>query len=411
MKRRLLWGLVLLAGLLGLGYGLWWLISQDPGYVLLAFKGFRYQSSLWAFLALLLVTGLLGWALRRALRLLLLSLGVVNPWSRLHRGRRLRLACEQGLLDLAEGRWQPALRHLRRAAEGSAQPLPYYLGAARAAEEMSDSATAEQLLARARERQPKAELAIALTQADLQAERGDWAAAQATLQQLRDQYPAHPQLLRQLQRVLTQRADWSGLLGLLPDLIKAKALPAAQLQALQEQAWQGRLLAAGQAGGEALATVQEAWQQLHARERQNPLLLKAYAGQLQALGADEEAESVLRTALKRSYTPELVALYGQLRGRDSGKQLQLAESWLKQAPQDAQLLLCLGRLCLRNQLWGKAREYLEASLQFARQADTCIELARLLASQGDLARSNQLLQEAVQLRGGQWPSLPLPSGH
>ena len=38
-------------------------------------------------------------------------------------------------------------------------------------------------------------------------------------------------------------------------------------------------------------------------------------------------------------------------------------------------------------------------------------LARLLASQGDLARSNQLLQEAVQLRGGQWPSLPLPSGH
>ena len=125
MKRRLLWGLVLLAGLLGMGYALWWLISQDPGYVLLAFKGFRYQSSLWAFLALLLVTGLLGWALRRALRLLLLSLGVVNPWSRLHRGRRLRLACEQGLLDLAEGRWQPALRHLRRAAEGSAQPLPY----------------------------------------------------------------------------------------------------------------------------------------------------------------------------------------------------------------------------------------------------------------------------------------------
>ncbi len=62
MKRRLLWGLVLLVGLLGLSYGLWWLISQDPGYVLLAFKGFRYQSSLWAFLALLLVTGRLGWA-------------------------------------------------------------------------------------------------------------------------------------------------------------------------------------------------------------------------------------------------------------------------------------------------------------------------------------------------------------
>ncbi|MNG33182.1 hypothetical protein D3C84_1193740 [compost metagenome] len=77
--------------------------------------------------------------------------------------------------------------------------------------------------------------------------------------------------------------------------------------------------------------------------------------------------------------------------------MQTAESWLKPRPDDAQLLLTLGRLCLNNKLWGKAREYLEASLRSQRSAETCAELARLLAHMGEVERSNQLFQEGVGL--------------
>ncbi|MBU2155936.1 MAG: heme biosynthesis protein HemY, partial [Gammaproteobacteria bacterium] len=194
---------------------------------------------------------------------------------------------------------------------------------------------------------------------------------------------------------------WSGLLGLLPDLRKEKALGNAELSELERQAWRGRLLQAGQpADGDTQATLlalQHAWQAMSTAQHQEPELLAVYAEQLRQLGAEAEAEDLLRHFLKQHYDTALVRLYGLLRGRDPGKQLQVAEGWLKQHPQDAGLLLTLGRLCLHGQLWGKAKDYLESSLAFERHPETCAELARLLAQLGELERSNGLYQEGLRL--------------
>ncbi len=92
-------------------------VAKHSGYVLLSYGSFRYQSGLWAALAGLLAVVALLWLLRYLVGLVLTSSGVVNPWSRRNRSRRIRLAIEQGQLDLAEGRWASAQRHLHRAAE------------------------------------------------------------------------------------------------------------------------------------------------------------------------------------------------------------------------------------------------------------------------------------------------------
>ncbi|MGE9115784.1 heme biosynthesis HemY N-terminal domain-containing protein, partial [Escherichia coli] len=76
-------------------------------------------------------------------------------------------------MDLAEGRWASAERHLHRAAEAERHPLLYYLGAARAANEQGRYEESDGLLERALERQPQAELAVALSHAQLQLDRGD----------------------------------------------------------------------------------------------------------------------------------------------------------------------------------------------------------------------------------------------
>ena len=49
---------------------------------------------------------------------------------------------------------------------------------------------------------------------------------------------------------------------------------------------------------------------------------------------------------------------------------------------DAELLLVLGRLCLEQQLWGKAQSYLEASLSLRDQREVRLELARLFERNG-----------------------------
>lgn len=409
MSRLYLLLLAAIAGAAVLGMA----IAEHPGYVLFAYKGFRFESSLWAFLGLLLLVGGLGWVLRLLLGLIVTSGGVVNPWSRRNHNRRIRLAARRGQRDLAEGRWSDALRHLRRAASGDQQPLVHYLGAARAANELGDFTESDRLLHEAREREPQADMAIGLTQASLLIARSQYAEALACVQQLHAEHPRHPYVLQLLQRLYVQLQDWSALCQLLPQLRKYKALPEARLIELERLAWTAALEQAGQDGLKEGLSARDAlaqcWRQLPKGLREDAGLVQSYASRLRDLGASEEAESVLRTALGQHYEERLAYLYGQVRGNDPARQLQLAEGWLKGHPNDPLLLLTLGRLCLFNKLWGKAREYFEASLKLARSPETCSELARLLAQLGETEQSNRLFQEGMQLHGARSPALPQPA--
>ncbi|MBC3420886.1 heme biosynthesis protein HemY [Pseudomonas sp. RW3S2] len=388
-------------------------IAKHSGYVLIAYGGFRYQSGLWAAFAALVVLVLALLLLRYVVGLVLASSGVVNPWSRRNRSRRVRVAIEQGQLDLAEGRWASAQRHLHRAAEAERQPLLYYLGAARAANEQGRTEDSDNLLERALERQPQAELGIALTHAQLQMDRGDSDGALETLLAMQARHPHNVQVLRLLQRLHRERGDWPALIRLLPDLRKGKVLPGNELAELEQRAWGQNLTLAATRGEDSQAarqSLERAWQQLTSAQRQEPQLVLAYAEQLRQVGAQGDAEQVLRTALKRQFESHLARLYGLVRGDDPARQLQTAEGWLKDHPQDPSLLLTLGRLSLQNRLWGKARDYLESSLRMERNPETCAELARLLAGLGETERSNQLFQEGLGLLDERLLALPLPEG-
>lgn len=202
---------VLVATLVGLA------ISEQAGYVLIAYKSFRYESSLWSFLALLAVVWLLVVLVRLVLRLLGSSGRVVNPWSRYNRRRRVQMAEHSGLRDLGEGNWPQALRHLRRAAEMGERPLMHYLGAARAANELERYDEADDLLNRAREREPDAQLLVGLTRAQLLINRGDYPQARNTLEELHGLQPQHRTVLRLMQQLYVTQHDWQALCVLLPE--------------------------------------------------------------------------------------------------------------------------------------------------------------------------------------------------
>ncbi|MBA1189045.1 tetratricopeptide repeat protein [Pseudomonas entomophila] len=409
MKRAYLLVVIAIAVAAALGIA----IAKHSGYVLIAYGGFRYQSSLWATLGLLLAALLLAALVRYLIGLVLVSSGVVNPWSRRNRSRRTQVAIKQGQLDLAEGRWASAQRHLHRAAEAERYPLFYYLGAARAANEQGRYDERDTLLERALERQPQAELAVALNHAQLQMDQGQDDQALETLDAMQARYPGNAQVLRLLQRLHMRRGDWSAVIRLLPELRKGKVLPAAELAELEQRAWGQNLSLTHDGNNDAQAvrqSLERAWEQLTAAQRQEPRLVLAYAEQLRQAGAQKEAEHVLRTTLKRQYESPLARLYGLVRGEDPARQLQFAEGLLKAHPSDPSLLLTLGRLCLQQRLWGKARDYLESSLRFQRNPETCAELARLLASLGETARSNQLFEEGLGLLDERLLALPLPEG-
>ncbi len=387
--------LLALAGLVG------WAVVQDAGYVLISYDRFRFESSFWVFVGLVVCLWLLSVVVHWVLGLLYASGALANPWSRRHRARRVAKASDKGLRELAEGQWSPALGHLRTAAEHDHQPLVHYLGAARAASELGEYEQSDELLRKAREREPEARLAVGLTQAQLQIARGQYAEARESLNALHGDHPRHPYVLTLLQQLYVQLQDWPALCRLLPELRKHRVLPPARLDELELLAWTAALEQAGQTGTAPVEEAQQAlsqrWQAVPGKLRNEPLLVRAYTDGLRRTGAEEKAEEVLYAALKREFDERLVERYGRVRGREPARQLAHAEGWLKAHPQSAELLLALGRLSLRNELWGKARDYLEASLRQEHRAETCAELARLLAQLGDNERSNRLFQEGLGL--------------
>lgn len=396
--KRLAFFLVLLLVIVG---AVAWAVSKDPGYVLISYERFRYESSLWIFLGLVLVFWLLVVVLQSLLGLLQLSGALVNPWSRRHRERRIAKASRNGLRELAEGRWDSALVHLKLAAEHDPQPLVHYLGAARAANELGEHEQSDELLRRAREREPNALVAIGLTQAQLQIDRGQYVEARETLTSLRDDHPRQHHVLTLLQQLFVQLQDWPALCRLLPELRKYRALPPARLSELELLAWTAAIEQTAQlpdaTAQDALKALDQRWQHVPSGLRGEPALVRAYASGLARLGDEARAEEVLRTALKKQFDERLVECYGRICGQDPARQLGQAESWLKEHADSAELLLALARLSMRNQLWGKARDYFEASLRLDHRPQTCAELARLLAHLGDMERSNRLFQEGLGL--------------
>ena len=396
MTRRVALGVVLIALVVALG----WAIQRDPGYVLLRYDQFQYQSSFWVFLLLIALIWLGVVIVRGVLSMLCASGSWINPWSSRRRLRRAAKASQLGQRELVEGRWEEALKHLQLAAEYDPQPLVHYLGAAKAAAALEHYSLSDELLAQARQREPSAQLSIGLTQTRLQIERGDYTAADHSLQTLLETDPQQREVLALQQQLYVEQENWTGLCQLLPTLRRYRVLPETRLLQLERLGWIASLQQITRAADhpETQKTQLAArWSSVPGNLRGDTEVVLAYARAVARLGEYNEAETVLSAAIKRQYDSGLVALYGHLPAADNAQQLKQAEKWLKDRPHDAELLLALGRICVRGALWGKAKDYYEASLAIEHRAETYAELGRLLNQLGDSQGSAQMYAQGLVL--------------
>ncbi len=398
---------LLVAALLGMA------VAEDPGYLLIAWRNMSVETSIWVGLAFLLALWMLIGLLRAVVRLINASSRRVNPWSRRNRGRRANQVTTRGLLEFAEGHWANSLRLLRRSAPHADQPLINYLAAARAAHEIEDYRESDNLLREAYETTPNADVAIAVTQAQLQIARGQLEQALATLTRLRKEHPKHLYALKLMGQLYLRLEDWEQLEQLLPELRRHRLHSEADQLELERRVYTALLVQAGQRANEldvgAANPVSSVWERLPKPLKQDASLLETYCLQLRASGAEVHAEKVLREALGDFYNDRLVHIYGLVRGADPVRQLSTAERWLADHTHDATLLLALGRLALRNNLWGKAREYLEASFTNRRDIQTCAELVRLLEHMGEPQAAQKVLRQGFALMVHDLPELPQPT--
>lgn len=391
MKRLIIYFLLLLASIwLGLK------IHKDPGYVLINYQQWSLETTLWFAILALLVLFIIFYLLIRLWRGSSVISNRFNNWLEQRRNRKAIKLTNQGLCQLAEGDWKVAEKNLIRGADHSDTPLINYLAAASAAQHQNHYEERDSYLRQAHLGTPQAEVAIGLTQAQLQFNAKQWELALATLRHLNQIAPHHSYILKLLKRVYLELQDWHSLQELLPELRRQKVLPSKDLDKLEQQVYLALIKSA--VISESTASVNNVWQNIPEGWRKDPAILSAYSDYLIKNNEGDRAEVLLRDVLKKNWSESLVQRYGLAKSENPSKQLVTAESWLKNHGNDPELLLCLGRICMRNRLWGKAKSYLQSSVQIVPRAEAYRELGQLLEQMNETNEALDAYRKGLVLR-------------
>ncbi|MDX9987334.1 MULTISPECIES: heme biosynthesis HemY N-terminal domain-containing protein [Thiothrix] len=366
--------------LLILAAGIFWLgqtVLANPGITTITWGVWSLEMKTATLVALVLLTCIVFYI---GIALLRHVLGLRRNFSRYREARlgsKASRALSQGLIQLTEGHWEKAEKLLTEHAPHSDTPLLNYLAAARAAHMQEAYTRRDELLKQAIESDSKANIAVGVSQADMQMTSGQLEQAHATLTRLRELSPKHPYVLKLLAKVLYRQEHWDTLLELLPELVKQNLLKNDDMGKVQ-----GATLAAmfqQHAKAKHADKLQALWKKLPSVIRENPEAILLYARALHTAGDDLSCASLISNNLNKRWDDGLADLYGRIQHHSLGNAIQQAEKWqLSRPDNNPALLLLLARLYNQQKLWGMAKSYYESSLNQTPNTQAYLELAELL---------------------------------
>lgn len=369
-------GLFWIVALCGLAVAVALGARYNDGYVLVVFPPWRAEVSLNLFIIALLA---LFFVLYPGTRALAVTFGLPKR-VREYRAQRQResagLVFQDAVRLLFEGRFGQALKKATEAHGAGTAPGLSALIAARAAQRMREPEKQQYWLEHAKTDDPRTEAATLMLDAEMANEARRFDVALAALEKLQGKQGRHIAALRLELRARQGVGDWDGVLKLARQLVKRDALPVEVVREIRTQAHLGNIAKRVADQGKLTAYLRTVPEDERGR-RVALAAARALVGQGAEVEAQKLIESVLDAVDNEEWQPELVAIYGRLTHSEQTARIAKAEGWLRQHPDDARLLKALGRMCIRQRLWGKAQSYLEASLSVEPSQQGHLELARL----------------------------------
>lgn len=382
-------GLLWLAFLFTLAVALATVGHFNVGQVVLIYPPYRYDLSLNLLIGAVVALFVLLYAGTRIVR----NVGTMPQRVAAYRVRareaKAQAALREAIGNLYAGRFSRAEKAAREALAQDANKGAAGLVAAQAAHRMREYGRRDEWLAAIDG--PEWQDARLMASADMRADGRDAEGALDALTEMQSQGGRRIHAQQIALRAQQQLKNWAEVLKLVKTLEKREAIHPAVAVRLRQQAAEN-LLRDRRHDGQALLAL---WHSLAASERQSPRLADLAAELLIALGRHQEARKVVEEALQHNWDARLLRRYPDtVQGDDALPLIQKAEAWRRERTEDADLLFTLGRLCLHQQLWGKAQSFLESALKLADDNDaltvrTHRALARLFEQLGDTARASE----------------------
>lgn len=372
--RFALWAIILA----GVAVGVALLARTSTGYVVIVAAPWRIELSL-NLLVFLVVAGYFAFYFLARLAASLVAIPRrVRDYQESRTRSRLRQSLDDALLAFFQGRYASAQKSAAAALQGDETKGVAAIIAARSAHELGRFSEREQFLDQAKGHAPEVDQARLTTLADLLVSQGRHEEALAVLRDLSSRDARNLRLLRLRLEAEQALRQWDEALATLASLSKLGGIGPAEAAAIRRGAHLGNLNRKAQ-DAPGLAAY---WRQLPAQMRTDPSVAATAARYHLALGGNAEAQAIIEQALEHDWSANLVALYGESAGAEALPQIERAEKWLRAHARDPALLLALGKLCMRQGLWGKAQSYIEASLALEPTHDGHMTLAALMEQIG-----------------------------
>ncbi|WEF35364.1 heme biosynthesis protein HemY [Pseudoduganella chitinolytica] len=358
--RFFLWLLALMAAAIGIAVT----ARFNPGNVVLFYPPYRIDLSLNFFVVLMAALFLLLYAVVRAVRATMRMPARVAEYRQRKRERDGNKGLRDALKALFEGRFGHAEKAALRAAELPENAGVAALIGARAAHRMRQHARRDQWIARIAD-DPAMKTARLMTMTELLVDDHQPEAALAAVRELNASGTRHIHALQWSLKAEQQAKNWPEVLRLVRSLDKHKALHPALSARLRELAYND-LLSDKTHDAESLMRV---WSTIPSNDRVKPVVACRAATALNGRGLHDEARLVAEESLKANWDERVIRAYRDAAAPAGSAallaQIEHCEAWLLERPNDAELALTLGSLCLKQKLWGKAQRYLEQALSDA----------------------------------------------
>jgi len=354
---------------------------KDLGHISISFAGNSFETNLVVFGAAILCFLFLTLVLIKSWLLIKQAFTYLGNRREQRHSEKARQSLSRGLIEYAEGHFEQAEKTLLQQIKYSDNRLPIYLTAARAAQQLGAHDRRDEYLHKALLEAPDAEIAIGLTKAELQLAHEQNEQALATLTQLNQLSENHTYVLTLLANTYKHLQDWDKLQEILPAFKKYGKLSTESFLTFEIAVCNGQL--GNLAKNNDHKQLDSYWKQTPQHLKTLPVIIEHYARLLVSIDAAGEAEKTLRLYLDKNWQESSIILYSELNVMVDNKQLEMAESWLKEHQHNAWLLLALGKMCISRALWGKARNYLEASISISPMPENYLKLARLLEEHMD----------------------------
>lgn len=367
--RSLVWLLALFAAAVAVT-----LLSHNDGYVSFVHPPYRMEMSLTMFVFTLVALFFAAHWL-----LLLVSSAIQLPrYVRAFRAERAqskgRLAMQEALVAFFEGRYAAAEKAAVKAMELGDNSGLNSIIAARAANELREFERRDAYLSEAEGKTVGEQTMRLMAKAEFQLDQKQPQSALSSLKESNDSgIRKHIGALNLELKAQQQSRNWDAVLDVANQLEKRNAINSTLSAQMRQQAWLEKIKACAQDGAMLRNVLKEMPNEFKHRNKVAVEAAKAF----KQLGECSVARTLLTDSLNKEWNSELVAMYGDCLEGSVVAQIDQAERWLKSHHDDAGLLLALGKLCLHQELWGKAQSYLDASLSMRPSREAYTTLAKL----------------------------------